>query len=183
MARSGFSAWAKKNQCHQAEVKRTSHRSSASMIGTPFQYGQVGNSLGMVHRRAESRVTPAIISDDGKAVEAHSLHQRDAIAGLRALRRPRVIRRIDRLRGLPEAPEVRTDYGVVRCKKRHNPVPCRMCTWVPVQERNRGAEVPVADTQHRLPDIDEFQLSNMPGRSVDLFNRHPCRRSHRRPRH
>ena len=35
IARSGFSGWAKKNQCHHAVANRSVQRASASAIGTP----------------------------------------------------------------------------------------------------------------------------------------------------
>lgn len=80
-------------------------------------------TAGLIERQANGDICPAIVPDDREAFVAEHPHQRDQVAGHRALRVRLVIGGGRRLARLAVATQAGADHGVVVHQERGDAVP------------------------------------------------------------
>jgi hypothetical protein len=113
--------------------------------------------VGVVERGARGDVGAAVVPDDGEPPVAERPHERDAIAGHRALRVRLVVGRGSRASTLAVAAQVGADDGVLGREERRDAVPRRVRPRMPAQQEHRRPGAAVADAQHRLADVDPLK--------------------------
>jgi hypothetical protein len=122
------------------------------------QDGDAFDRRGRVEREPVRDARPAIVTADGKPLEAELPHQLDLVARHRPLRVRLVVGRRLRLRALAVAPQVGRDDREPFGQTRRDCVPHEVRLRVPVKQEERRPVASVAHAQRRLAGVDEGEL-------------------------
>ena len=123
----------------------------------PVRDCERGDRVGMVERRVEGDERAAVVAEQRELIVAELRHQRDHVAGHRALGVRRVVGSRRRLGGLAVAAQVRAHDRVGGREHRRHPVPGRVRAGMAVQQHERRAGAAVAHAQLRIADVDPLE--------------------------
>jgi len=117
------------------------------------------DSIGVVHREAESDVAAPVVPDDREALVPQPTHEFQDVRSQSPLRRLRMIGPWRRRGRAAIAAQIRTDDGMPgRNQQRRHGVPGGVRTGVPVQQHHRRAATSYADPQpYTVVDVDPAQ--------------------------